>query len=362
LQTSDITENDQAIRRISAMTKKKEARRSPAGSPAGSPAKQGSPGTTQVVKKETAPAGGGSAGGGERVSRMEQRRREKEQQQRRQRIIGIGAVVGVIALLAFVAILINTLPADAPILTGAVERYQGVPASVTEQGYVRLGDPQVARVRVAEYSSFSCPSCKQFHDSLYYDLIERVKANEITFTFIPMGNFGNPGGVDAAKAGLCVAEQDSTAFWAYHDTLFSWQGLFANQAFTLNRLRTGVENLGLNVDQYNACMGSGRTDTVLTRAETEGRSVPGFTGTPTVTVNGVQVSAFDAAAINTAIDTALAQLGGTTPPQTEPTATEESVATEEAVVTEEAAATEDASATEDAVATEDAAATAETTP
>jgi protein-disulfide isomerase len=295
---------------------------------------------TSVVTKPTEKEKAGS--------RSEQRRREKEQQQRRQRMILIAGAIGVVAVLVLIGLIVNTLPADAPIPQGVVERYQGVPVSVTDQGYARLGDPQVARVRVNEYSSFSCPACMSFHEEVFFQLLDRVKAGEITFTFVPMGTFGGPGGVEAARAASCVAEQDPRAFWAYHDTLFNWQSQFAAQAFTLNRLRTGVERLGLNVDQYNACMSSPRPQNVVDRAEAEGRTVPGFGGTPTLTVNGVEIDAFDLSAINAAIDAALVQAGGA--PQTDTTpeititeeiATPEQSATEETVVTEEASATEE---------------------
>jgi protein-disulfide isomerase len=287
-------------------------------------------------RTEVVSGGKGGESNAERMSRSEQRRREREQQQRRQRLMIIGGVIGAIALLAVVAIIINTLPADAPIAPGAVERYQNVPVSVSERGYPRLGD---GRVRVEEYSSFSCPGCLSFHDDGYYDLVERARAGEISFTFVPMGNFGSPGGVDAAKAALCVAEQDQRAFWTFHDTLFLWQSQFARQAFTLNRLRSGVEQLGLNVGQYDSCMGSGRPQTTIDRADEEGRAVQGFNGTPTVTVNGVTVDAFNLSAINAAIDSALLQLGGQPEPTEEAvTPTEEAGATEEVDATEEAAA------------------------
>lgn len=296
-------------------------------------------------------------------ARSEQRRREKEQQQRRQRLILIAGVIGAIALLAAVAIIVNTLPADAPIPQGVVERYQDIPVSISDQGYPRLGDAQVARVRVSEYSSFSCPSCLSFHDDTYFELLERARAGEITFTYVPMGSFGNPGGVEAAQAAMCVAEQDPRLFWAYHDTLFAWQSQFGRQAFTLNRLRTGVEGLGLNVGQYNACMDSDRPDRIIERAEAEGRNVAGFEGTPTLTVNGVDTNAFDLTAINAAIDAALLTSGGAPQPETQTTpeltvtedVTPEVIITEESTATEESVATEEISETEEAQETEESA-------
>jgi protein-disulfide isomerase len=292
------------------------------------------------------------------TSRSVDRRKAREQERRRQRLFLIGGVVGVIALLAAIAIIINLAPAEAPIPEGAVERYQDIPTSTTDQGYPRLGDPQNTRVRVVEYASFSCPACLSFHEDGYDAVLERVRTGDITYTFVPMGQFGGVGGVEAARAAQCVNEQEQ--FWPYHDMLFSWQSLYANQAFTLNRLRTGVENLGLNVDQYNTCMNSTRPDTIIERGLAEGQAVPNFSGTPTFTINGVNLPwPFTDEQLNAAIDTAIADTGGVPGGGTTgTTATEETVVTEEAIVTDKAAVTEEKVVTEEAEETTEATPTA----
>lgn len=277
------------------------------------------------------------------ASRAAERRKERQQQQRRRQMLIIGGIIGVIAILVVISIIVNSLPTEAPIPAGVVERYSDVPTSFTDQGYPIMGNSQEAVVRVVEYASFSCPPCLAFHNAVFDTVVDRVKAGEITFTYVPMGRFGNAGGVEAAKAAMCVAEQRT--FWAYHDTLFNWQSLYGTQAFTLNRLRTGVEGLGLNVDDYNACMGSGRPDAVLERADRDGRSTEGFDGTPMVTVNGVELpSPVTAESLNEAIDNALRQFGIA---RGEITPTEEVVATETVIETEEAAVTEEPVETEE---------------
>lgn len=295
------------------------------------------------------------------TSRAVERRKAREQERRRQRILVIGGVVGIIALLAIVAIVINTLPAEAPIPEGAVERYQDISTSTTQEGYARLGDAQNTRVRVVEYASFSCPACRTFHEEGYDTLLERVRAGDINYTFVPMGQFGNVGGEDAARAAQCVNEQGQ--FWPYHDMLYSWQSLYANQAFTLNRLRTGVENLGLNIDQYNACMGSDRPAQIVAQGLAEGQDVPGFSGTPAFTINGVNLAwPFTDEQLNAAIDTAIANTGGVPGGNSgDAVATDEAAVTEEAVVTDDAS-TDEAAVTDDAVVTEAAEETADVTP
>lgn len=271
-------------------------------------------------------------------SRSAERRRVREQERRRQRIITIGAVVGVIALLAAIALIINILPAEAPVPEGAVERYQDIPAANTEQGYARLGDAQASSVRVVEYASFACPACLTFHEDGYDAVLERVRAGDITYSFVPMGILGD-GDINASRAAYCTGEQGQ--FWPYHDMLFSWQSLYGNQAFTLNRLRTGVENLGLNVEAYNNCMNSDLPTTLLESGRSAGQASPGFSGTPSFTINGVNLPwPFTEEQLNAAIDNAIANTGGI-PGSSESSATQEPIVTDDVTLTDEATLTEE---------------------
>lgn len=235
-------------------------------------------------------------------SRTVERRRQREIEQRRQRRIIAAVVAVVIVVLAFVLFLIANQPTEAVIPEDAVAKYDGLPQFTTEEGFPGLGDPN-APVTVIEYSSFDCPHCATFHEETVPALLDRVRAEEIAFVFVPMyGTGGIQNGQGAARAALCAGEQG--AFWPYHSTLFSWQKVYANTAFQGNRLASGVEALGLNRGEWDACITSDRVDQVTQAAFTAAAAVPGFGGTPSVTVNGANIPnrLID---INTAIDQAL---------------------------------------------------------
>lgn len=261
-------------------------------------------------------------------SRTVERRKQREQEQRRQRQITIAVVVAVVAVIGFVLFLLAQQPAEANISTETIERYAGIPQSTTAEGYPLLGNPD-APVKVKEYSSFDCSHCRDFYEEITPGLVERVKAGEIAFIYVPLyGTGGIQNGQSAARAALCAGEQD--AFWTYHSALFTWQGDYGNQAFAGNRLTTGINNLGLNRGEWDACFGSDRPDRVLTAAQAEAVSIPGFGGTPTITVNGTQVVA-QTSAVNTAIDQALATSSLPIVPIGEATDEANSEATTEAV-------------------------------
>lgn len=235
-------------------------------------------------------------------SRTRERREQREREQRRQRQTVIAVVLVVIAVAAFAVFFIASQPAEAEIPAEALELYAGIPVSETVEGFPILGNPD-APVELIEYSSFDCPHCAEFHETVTPALVDRVRAGELSFTYVPLhGTGGIANGEGAARAALCAGEQGQ--FWPMHSALFTWQSLYANQAFSGNRLATGASNLGLDRGEWDSCFNSAETTGIITAASTKVASNSAFTGTPFVTVNGTVVTP-DLAAINTAINNAL---------------------------------------------------------
>ncbi len=260
-------------------------------------------------------------------SRTRERREERQRQQRRQRQLAL--VGGLIVLVAFavVVIILANQPGEAPIPEDSLQRYSGIPQSLTDEGYPLLGNPD-APVELIEYSSFDCTHCQEFHETVTVNLIDRVRAGDLSFTYVPVFNTGSvTNGEGAARAAICVAEQD--AFWPYHDALFTWQSLYGNAAFSQNRLASGVDNLGLNRAEWDQCLRSDLPDRVALSPQEVQAAMENFPGTPTIVVNGrMMPPPLDLNSVNAAIDQALA-FSPPPAPQTEttpePEATEESI-------------------------------------
>lgn len=239
-------------------------------------------------------------------SRTLERRRQREREQRRQRLIAAAVAAVGVAVLGFVLFLIANQPVEAEIPEEALTLYEGLPQFTTPEGFPGLGDPN-APVQVVEYSSFDCPHCATFHQDIVPALIERVRAGEIAFTFVPLyGTGGIQNGQGAARAAICAGQQG--AFWPYHSTLFVWQSRYANTAFQGNRLGAAVDALGLNRSEWEACIMGDLPDSVTTAAFAAASAVPGFAGTPSITVNGANIPN-TLSQINAAIDQALANAG-----------------------------------------------------
>ncbi|MBZ0285910.1 MAG: DsbA family protein [Anaerolineae bacterium] len=245
-------------------------------------------------------------------TRTVERRKEREQQRKRQRQMTIVIGLVVVAVAAAVLLFFISQPAEAPIPEVSAARYEGLPQSTTEEGFPKVGSDD-APVKVVEYSSFDCSHCREFHETVMTSIMDRVRAGEVQFTFIPVyGTGGIANGQGAAQAAVCAGQQGK--FWEMQDALFTWQGLYANTAFSANRLSTGAGNLGLDVSQWSQCVTSTFATDVVTAAVDAGQ-LQNIPGTPAVFVNGTIVQTPDLASVNTAIDQALV---GQAPAQIEP--------------------------------------------
>lgn len=243
-------------------------------------------------------------------NRTLERRKGRERERRRQQQITGAVVLIVVAVIAGLALILANQPAEAPIPAETATRYTGIPQSKTDEGFPVIGNDDAA-VKVVEYSSFDCPHCQEFHASAGQAIVDRVRAGGVQFTFVPIfGTGGIANGEGAARAAVCAGEQGK--FWEFHDALFSWQSLYGNQAYANNRLQSGVNGLALDRGQWDQCMGSELPGRVLTVARTNASNLPGYQGTPTITVNGIVVTP-DLASVTRAIDDELAKNGGTTP-------------------------------------------------
>lgn len=170
----------------------------------------------------------------------------------------------------------------------ALRRYADLPQSRTSSGFPVLGSPD-APVVLEDFSSFACPFCQNYHESVFAALLEYVRAGDLRIIYVPIWSSGPlPNSLNANHAALCAADQD--AFWPYHDILFDWHKRYADSAFDDARLRAGAVQIGLNMAEWDDCLNSQRLEAVLDAATAEFRS-RGFRGTPTIVINGQPVRA-----------------------------------------------------------------------
>ena len=209
-----------------------------------------------------------------------------------------------LAVLGSAVAIVSNQPVDAFLPAELSQRYDGIERSISREGYPRLGNPD-APVTIEEYSSFACPGCEAFHRDSFDAVLERVRDEQVLFTYVPLNTGSIPNAPGASRAALCAGRQGM--FWEMHDVLFDWQTRYGNTAFSQNRLLTGVENLGLNSSGFTDCFNSAETSATLDAAANAGVAT-----TPTLRVNGVTVEASQGGAIPSAA-TILAAIDAATP-------------------------------------------------
>ncbi len=221
----------------------------------------------------------------------EARQRRQKQRRQSQRLLLLGFIVAV-AVVGVAVLVVSNQPVEAFIPDELSARYAGIERSNSPEGYPRLGNAD-APVTVEEYASFACPGCEAFHSDSFDAVLERVKDEQVLFTYVPLNTGSIPNAPGASRAALCAEQQN--LFWEMHDVLFDWQTRYGNTAFSQNRLLTGVEALGLSSSAFTECFNSADISTTLDAAANEGVST-----TPTIRVNGVTVEASQGGAMPSA--------------------------------------------------------------
>jgi len=143
------------------------------------------------------------------------------------------------------------------------------------------GNPD-ATVTIVEFSDFQCPFCKRFHQTTLPLILENyVDTGKVKFVYrdFPIVILHPNGAIATALAAECADEQEM--FWQYHDKLFqnqkNWERLAAEDVVIV--LKTFAEELGLDTNQFNDCLNSGKYLDEVNNDLQDG-SAYGVTGTP----------------------------------------------------------------------------------
>ncbi len=222
----------------------------------------------------------------EKVSKRQERREKMQRQQQRQRLI----TIGVITLVAALVVLAVVWPQLRPV--GEIVTI--TPAALPETDGLSMGDPNAAAT-IEVFEDFQCPACRRFTESTEPLIIENLVSTGNAryvfhhYPFLDGNGVGSIGESDqAANAAMCANEQDK--FWEMHSILFAnWNG--ENQgAFSNRRLQAMGESLGLDTDAFNSCFNAIKYEAEI-QADFDLGQQMGVSGTPTVFVNGERVGA-----------------------------------------------------------------------
>jgi protein-disulfide isomerase len=231
----------------------------------------------------------------ERAERAEQMRKEREKADRRQRnLITVAIVVVVVALIVVGAWAVSSAGGDdepvGPLVTPAhTSSSYGLDYSAADAGGTAGSDP----VRVVLYEDFQCPICKAFEEQSGAHLDDLVKKGEITIEYRIFAFLDSKSTTEystrSANAAMAVLDKGGVAaFKKFHDLLFANQPAEGGEGLDDGALIDLAKQAGVTgIDQD---VKDGTFEPWVRKAK-QAAFDDGYTGTPTIVIDGKQVAA-----------------------------------------------------------------------
>ena len=211
----------------------------------------------------------------EGMSKREMFRDKRRRSAQRSRLLSIGAIVLGALLVAFFLIYPQIKPVAA-IQTATPRTHPMVDRN-------SIGDPK-APVTLVEFSDYQCPYCRDFWEQTEGQVVDAyVATGKVRFTARSAGNWvsGNIGGgvesQNSALAAYCAADEGK--FWEMYDALYT--NVLGEEAgsFTARRLQAIAQNVGLDMQAFNACYSSNKYINDVNQDFADAKAA-GINGTP----------------------------------------------------------------------------------
>ncbi|MGV9573009.1 DsbA family protein [Streptomyces nigra] len=218
-----------------------------------------------------------------------EREKQKAADRRRRTLIVGASVVCVLGLAAVIGVVAANAGKDSGNDAGPVVGPSG--AQGKDGLAIPVGEAS-APSTLTVWEDFRCPACKSFEDayrSTIHGLTDSGKLKvEYHLATIIDGNMGGTGSRNAANAAACA--QDAGKFVDYHDVLYRNQPPEIDDAFGENskllELARKVE--GLDTPTFRTCVEDGTHNGWVEKSNDAFKS-GGFSGTPTVLLNGKNI-------------------------------------------------------------------------
>lgn len=162
-------------------------------------------------------------------------------------------------------------------------------AGCAEGQEARLPSPALGKddapLQMTEWYDFQCPACKNYESVMRFVVEDYVNTGKVRLTYKNMAFLGSESKL-AANAAFCAHEQGK--FKEYFDKLYENQGEENSGVFNKNFLKKLGGELGLNAEQFNACVDARKYNGQVAEELRESR-VLGVRGTPTLFLNGKEM-------------------------------------------------------------------------
>ncbi len=162
-------------------------------------------------------------------------------------------------------------------------------ASETITGHdMTMGNPK-AKVVFIEYAAPMCPHCARFNNDIMPEIRKTYIDTGKVFYVFRVFPIGAPDGV-AEKLARCLPK---AKYFPFMDQLFhsqqQWDPEYGVQDVR-GALLQQARIAGMSEDQFNACNSDTKEEATINKVASDGQAKYNITGTPTVVVNGTNVS------------------------------------------------------------------------
>src|SRR5262249_31114289 len=124
-------------------------------------------------------------------------------------------------------------------------------STFVKEGY-SLGDTTATAI-ILEFADYQCPVSKRFNEMTEHAVRDSlVKSGAAKFVFADFPKPKHPYAMLAATAAACADDQGS--FWAFHDSLYTWQGSWQNSESPRSVFEQIAKDIGLNVSIWRHCV------------------------------------------------------------------------------------------------------------
>jgi protein-disulfide isomerase len=223
----------------------------------------------------------------------------KERRIRRNRWITVGAVV-LLVVAGLVGFTVYQTHKKSTVATPTAATSVGAPNS----GLVAGGSGPVT---VEAYLDFQCPHCKDFESTVSPTLNQLIAANKIRLVWHPVnildGSSTTHYSTRAGNSAACAADAPGDKLKAYGEALFANQPAEGGSGLTDDQIINIAGNVGINTPEFAQCVRN-QTYNGWVDKVTNSMFQRGYNGTPTVLVNGKQVTDPTAANVQAAVDAA----------------------------------------------------------
>ncbi|EGX59901.1 hypothetical protein SZN_10188 [Streptomyces zinciresistens K42] len=218
-----------------------------------------------------------------------EREKQKAADKRRRALIVGASVVCVLGLAAVIGVVAANAGKDGGSDAGPVVGPSGA------QGKDGLAIPvgkESAKSTLTVWEDFRCPACRAYEDAYRSTVKELTDAGKLKVEYhlatIIDGNMGGNGSHNAANAAACA--QDVGKFPQYHEVLYRNQPPETDDAFAENStlLKLAGKVQGLDTPAFRRCVEKG-THSGWVKKSAEAFQKGGFSGTPTVLLNGKNI-------------------------------------------------------------------------